>query len=245
VSVRGALFVSENQISFFFAETDNTAAMHVIKRDGSKEVVRFDKITTRIQKLCADLNVDATLVAQKTIQDVYAGVRTSDLDKFAAETAMHMAPQHPDYGRLAGRIAVDDLHKTTCARYPTFSKFLQACADDELVNVEAARDVVTHARQLDNAIDLHRDMQYDFFGYKTLERAYLIVLKDGTRELPQYMLMRCAVGVYGADIDNVLSAYDDMSRMLYTHATPTLFNACTLAPQLSSCFLLAVGDGSL
>ena len=219
--------------------------MHVIKRDGSTEAVRFDKITARIDKLCGDLCVDATLVAQKTIQDVYAGVRTSDLDKFAAETAMHIAPQHPDYARLAGRIAIDDLHKTTCARYPTFSKFLQACAEDELVNVEAAKDVAAHAKRLDDAIDLDRDMQYDFFGYKTLERSYLIVLKNGTRELPQYMLMRCAVGVYGADVDNVLSAYDDMSRMLYTHATPTLFNACTLAPQLSSCFLLTMSDDSI
>lgn len=211
----------------------------VIKRDGRREGVSFDKITRRITSLCDGLpGADAVRVAQRTVQGVHDGVKTSDLDTLAAETAAALAATHPDYALLAGRIAVSNLHKQTS---PSFAAVFDHLAPDVRAVAEA------HLARLDAALDFGHDLGYDIFGFRTLERSYL--LRDATTgavvERPQTMLMRVALGIHGADVDAALETYDLLSRRAFTHATPTLFNAGTRHPNLASCFLLPIEDDSI
>ncbi|MDN4166059.1 ribonucleoside-diphosphate reductase subunit alpha [Cytophagales bacterium LB-30] len=228
--------------------------MLVLKRDGRRESVKFDKITARIEKLNYGLNsqfVQPIEVAKKVINGLYDGVTTQELDNLAAETAASMTTKHPDYAVLAARIAVSNLHKTTSASFSSTMKRLYTYVDARtgenapLLSKEAYAVVKKHAAQLDAAIDYTRDFSYDYFGFKTLERSYLMKLDGKIVERPQHMLMRVAVGIHFEDIDAVIETYNLLSEKWFTHATPTLFNAGTPKPQLSSCFLLTMKDDSI
>jgi ribonucleoside-diphosphate reductase alpha chain len=228
--------------------------MYVIKRDGTRETVKFDKITARVQKLSYSLepdHVDPSLVAKKVIDGVYDGVTTSELDNLAAETAASLTVRHPDYAQLASRIAVSNLHKNTIK---SFSKTIEALYNyiDPKTNLPAsliAEDVydivIANAHTLDSSIIYDRDFGYDYFGFKTLERSYLLKMNGKVAERPQHMLMRVAVGIHKADIESAIRTYNLMSERWFTHATPTLFNAGTPKPQMSSCFLLQVKEDSI
>lgn len=228
--------------------------MFVIKRDGTRESVKFDKITARIQKLSYSLDpthVDPIQVAKKVIDGVYDGVTTSELDNLAAETAASLTVRHPDYALLASRIAVSNLHKNTIK---SFSKTVEALFNyiDPKTNLRAqliADDVYEivqkNALLLDSSIIYDRDFGYDYFGFKTLERSYLLKMHGQVAERPQHMLMRVAVGIHKEDIEAAIQTYNLMSERWFTHATPTLFNAGTPKPQMSSCFLLQVKEDSI
>ena len=228
--------------------------MLVLKRNGRRESVKFDKITTRIENLCYGLNrqyIDSVEVAQKVVNGLYDGVSTSELDNLAAETAATMALKHPDYAVLAARIAVSNLHKTTSQSFSNTMKRLYTYTDPKtgkkasLLSKEVYEIVKTHAAELDAAIDYSRDFHYDYFGFKTLERSYLTRIDGKTTERPQHMIMRVAVGIHQKDIGAAVNTYKLMSQKWFTHATPTLFNASTANPQLASCFLLAMKDDSI
>ena len=219
--------------------------MFITKRDGRKEAVLFDKISARIEKLCYGLDssyVDHIAIAQKTIQGVYSGVTTTELDQLAAETAANMTTIHPDFGLLAGRIAVSRLHKDT---KESFSETMTDLFDFGLIADDVCKVVMLNSEVLDNAIDSNNDFTYDYFGYKTLEKSYLLKIDGKIVETPQYLLMRVAVGIHKDDIESVLETYRGLSAKDYVHATPTLFNAGTVKNQLSSCFLLAMKDDSI
>ncbi|QMU62917.1 MAG: ribonucleoside-diphosphate reductase subunit alpha [Flavobacteriaceae bacterium] len=227
--------------------------MYVVKRDGKKEPVMFDKITARVKKLCYGLNtiVDPTKVAMRVIKGLYDGVMTSELDNLAAEIAATMTTAHPDYAKLAARIAVSNLHKNTKKSFsdtmndlyhyvnPRTEKKAPLLADDVYEIIKK------NAEKLDSTIIYNRDFNYDYFGFKTLERSYLLKLNGQIVERPQHMLMRVAVGIHKHDIDEALATYELMSKKYFTHATPTLFNAGTPKPQMSSCFLLQMQDDSI
>ncbi|MEQ8415063.1 MAG: ribonucleoside-diphosphate reductase subunit alpha [Imperialibacter sp.] len=228
--------------------------MLVIKRDGHRESVKFDKITARIEKLCYALNADyisPVEVAMKVINGLYDGVSTQQLDNLAAETAASMATKHPDYAILAARIAVSNLHKVTSKSFSNTMKRLYTYVDSKtgenapLISKEAWKVIKENAAHLDSSIIYDRDFGYDYFGFKTLERSYLIRLDGQVVERPQHMLMRVAVGIHMDDIDSVIETYNLLSEKWFTHATPTLFNAGTPKPQLSSCFLLQMKDDSI
>ena len=228
--------------------------MFVIKRDGTRESVKFDKITARIQKLSYGLDpnhVDPIQVAKKVIDGVFDGVTTSELDNLAAETAASLTVRHPDYASLASRIAVSNLHKNTIK---SFSKTVEALYNyiDPKTNLRAqliADDVYEivqkNALLLDSSIIYDRDFGYDYFGFKTLERSYLLKMHGQVAERPQHMLMRVAVGIHKEDVEAAIQTYNLMSERWFTHATPTLFNAGTPKPQMSSCFLLQVKEDSI
>ena len=227
--------------------------MFVVKRDGRKEAVKFDKITARIKKLCYGLNevVDPVKVAMKVIEGLYDGVTTSELDNLAAEVAATMTVQHPDYALLASRIAVSNLHKNTKKSFSETMKDLYTyinpktgekaplIADDVYQIIDANKEV------LDSSIIYDRDFNYDYFGFKTLERSYLLKLDGKIAERPQHMLMRVSLGIHKEDIDAAIETYNLMSEKWFTHATPTLFNSGTPKPQMSSCFLLTMKDDSI
>ncbi len=228
--------------------------MLVIKRDGHRESVKFDKITARIEKLCYGLNPDyisPVEVAMKVINGLYDGVSTQQLDNLAAETAATMATKHPDYAILAARIAISNLHKVTSKSFSNTMKRLYTYVDPKtgenapLISKEAWKVIKENAALLDSSIIYDRDFGYDYFGFKTLERSYLIRLDGQVVERPQHMLMRVAVGIHMDDIDSVIETYHLLSEKWFTHATPTLFNAGTPKPQLSSCFLLQMKDDSI
>ncbi len=228
--------------------------MLVIKRDGRRESVKFDKITARIEKLCYGLNmsyVSPIEVAKKVIDGIYDGVTTVELDNLAAETAASLTTRHPDYGMLAARIAISNLHKVTSKSFSSTMKRLYTYEDPKtgenasLLSRDTWEVVHKHAALLDSAIIYDRDYSYDYFGFKTLERSYLLRLDGKVVERPQHMLMRVAVGIHGADLDAAIETYNLMSERWFTHATPTLFNAGTPKPQLSSCFLLTMKDDSI
>ena len=220
--------------------------MYVVKRDGHKEPVMFDKITDRIKKLCYGLNdlVDAVKVAMRVIEGLYDGVSTSELDNLAAETAASMTIAHPDYAQLAARIAISNLHSNT---KKSFSETMDDMYDyvnprnglsAPLLSEEVHKVIMENAEFLDSHIIYNRDFNYDYFGFKTLERSYLLKIGDRVVERPQYLYMRVAVGICKGDLDMALRIYDDLSQHFYTHATPTLFNAGTRKSQMSSCFLI-------
>jgi ribonucleoside-diphosphate reductase alpha chain len=228
--------------------------MFVVKRDGTRETVKFDKITARVQKLSYSLDpnhVDPIQVAKKVIDGVYDGVTTSELDNLAAETAASLTVRHPDYAQLASRIAVSNLHKNTIK---SFSKTIEALYNyidpkndlpASLIADDVYQIVMENAHTLDSSIIYDRDFGYDYFGFKTLERSYLLKMNGKVAERPQHMLMRVAVGIHKNDIESAIRTYNLMSERWFTHATPTLFNAGTPKPQMSSCFLLQVKEDSI
>ena len=228
--------------------------MLVVKRDGRHESVKFDKITARIDKLSYGLDpafVEPVEVAKKVIEGLYDGVSTLDLDNLAAEIAATMTVKHPDYAKLAARIAISNLHKTTSKSFSNTMKRLYTYVDPKtgenapLVSKETYGIVKAHAATLDSNIIYDRDFSYDYFGYKTLERSYLMKIDGKIVERPQHMLMRVAVGIHGEYIEKAIETYNLLSEKWFTHATPTLFNAGTPKPQLSSCFLLTMKDDSI
>ncbi|HAH37897.1 MAG TPA: ribonucleoside-diphosphate reductase subunit alpha [Algoriphagus sp.] len=228
--------------------------MLVIKRDGRRESVRFDKITARIENLCYELDpkfIQPIEVAKKVIDGLYDGVTTSELDNLAAEVCASLTVKHPDYAILAARIAISNLHKTTSQSFSNTMKRLYTYVNPitgenaALIDPEVYGIIKKNAAKLDAAIDYKRDFGYDYFGYKTLERSYLIRLDGKVVERPQHMLMRVAVGIHKEDLDSVIETYNLLSEKWFTHATPTLFNAGTPKPQLSSCFLLTMKDDSI
>ena len=228
--------------------------MLVIKRSGSKEPVRFEKVSNRIKKMTYGLNpdyVDAMEIAQKVISGIYDGITTQELDNLAAETAASLIPKHPDYSILASRIAVSRLHKVTKKKFSETIHDLYNYIDPEtnepagLINDETYNAVIKHKQKFDGAIIHERDFDFEYFGFKTLEKSYLLKMYGQVAESPQHMYMRVAVGIWGDDIKNVLKTYELLSNHMMTHATPTLFNAGTKKPQLSSCFLLMMSDDSI
>ncbi|MDG1571331.1 ribonucleoside-diphosphate reductase subunit alpha [Robiginitalea sp. M366] len=227
--------------------------MYVVKRDGRKEPVMFDKITARVRKLCYGLNglVDPVKVAMRVIEGLYDGVTTSELDNLAAEIAATMTTTHPDYAKLAARISVSNLHKNTKKSFSETMQDLYEYVNPRtgkkapLLSDEVWKVVEQHGEQLDSMIIYNRDFGYDYFGFKTLERSYLLKINGNIAERPQHMLMRVAVGIHLEDLDAVQETYELMSKKYFTHATPTLFNSGTPKPQMSSCFLLAMRDDSI
>ena len=228
--------------------------MFVVKRDKRRESVKFDKITARIQKLSYGLeptHVDPTQVAMKVIEGLYDGVTTSELDNLAAEIAASLTTKHPDYALLASRIAVSNLHKNTEKSFSRTVELLYNYVDKKtgnkapLIADDVYEIVVKNAEILDSTIIYDRDFGYDFFGFKTLERSYLLRLDGKVAERPQHMLMRVAIGIHKEDINAAIETYNLMSDRWFTHATPTLFNAGTPKPQMSSCFLLTMKDDSI
>ena len=228
--------------------------MYVFKRDGRRESVKFDKITARIEKLCYSLDpffVQPLEVARKVISGLYDGVKTTELDNLAAETAASLTTKHPDYAILAARIAISNLHKNTLKSFSATMKRLFTYVDPKtgqnaaLLSKEVYDIIKKNAVELDEAIIYDRDFGYDYFGFKTLEKSYLLKLDGAIAERPQHMLMRVAVGIHGTDIAAAIETYNLLSERWFTHATPTLFNAGTPKPQMSSCFLLAMQDDSI
>lgn len=228
--------------------------MLVVKRDGRRESVKFDKITARVEKLSYGLDsnfVEPIDVAKKVIEGLFDGVSTPELDNLAAEIAATMTVRHPDYAKLAARIAISNLHKTTSKSFSNTMKRLYTYVDPKtgqnapLISKETYGVVKKNAAALDSTIIYDRDFSYDYFGFKTLERSYLMKLDGKIVERPQHMLMRVAVGIHGENMEKVVETYNLLSEKWFTHATPTLFNAGTPKPQLSSCFLLTMKDDSI
>jgi ribonucleoside-diphosphate reductase alpha chain len=228
--------------------------MLVLKRDGHRESVKFDKITARIEKLCYGLDpkfVNPVEVAMKVINGLYDGVSTQELDNLAAEIAATMTTRHPDFAKLAARIAVSNLHKVTSKSFTNTMKRLYHYVDPKtgqnapLISKETWKVIHDNAAELDEAILYDRDFSYDYFGFKTLERSYLMKIDGRVVERPQHLLMRVAVGIHGENIPSAIETYNLLSEKWFTHATPTLFNAGTPKPQLSSCFLLTMKDDSI
>ncbi len=227
--------------------------MYVVKRDGRKEPVKFDKVTARIQKLAYGLSehVDTFSVAQKVIEGIFDGVTSSQLDNLAAEIAASMTTRHPDFALLAARIAVSNLHKNTKKSFSQTIKDLYDYVDHHtgkkapLIAEDVYNIVWKNRDLLDSTIIYDRDFGYDYFGFKTLEKSYLLKTNGNVAERPQHMIMRVAVGIHKENIDDVIETYNLMSERWFTHATPTLFNAGTPKPQLSSCFLLQMEDDSI
>ena len=229
-------------------------AMQVVNRKGEREDVRFDAIHEKLVKLAEGLDptwVDPGHVTKLTIEGLYDGVTTRELDQLAAETAASLASHHPDYSRLAARICVDDLHRSTKTDFTDVITDLREYIDPEsnkhapLISEEVYEIIMANADLLNNHIDYTRDHNYDYFGFKTLERSYLLKLNGEVAERPQHMLMRVAVGIHHTNLEKALHTYDLMSQGYFTHATPTLFNSGTPMPQMSSCFLLTMQDDSL
>lgn len=215
--------------------------------------MKFDKITGRIKKLCYGLHpsVDPVKISMKVIEGIYDGVTTTVLDNLAAETAASMTVTHPDYALLASRIAVSNLHKNTEKSFSGTMDALYNYVDPNtgkkapLLADDVYKIILEHAEHLDSTIIYDRDFGYDYFGFKTLERSYLLKVDGEVVERPQHMLMRVAIGIHKDDIDAAIETYDLMSERWFTHATPTLFNAGTPKPQMSSCFLLTTKDDSI
>ena len=227
--------------------------MYVVKRDGRRELVQFDKITARIKKLCYSLHesVDPQRIAMRVIEGVYDGVTTTELDNLAAEVAATSAVTHPDYASLASRIAVSNLHKATKKSFAETIDDLYNYVDPvtgdpaSLIAEDVHEIIKENAEYLDSQIIYDRDFSYDFFGFKTLERSYLLKMNGAICERPQQMLMRVSVGIHKDDLESVVSTYHMLSEGWFTHATPTLFNSGTPKPQMSSCFLLTMKEDSI
>merc|ERR1719502_2620751 len=230
-----------------------SATMHVIKRDGTQQEVKFDSITKRIQNLCDGLDpkfVDPIPVTQKVIEGFYNGITTAEVDTLAAESCAYMSQKHHDFSTLAARIAVSNLHKSTSDSFSETARVLHEYHDKQgrvaaLIAKDVYEFIEANAEQLDAAIDYSRDYGYDYFGFKTLEKSYLLRVHGKITERPQHMLMRVACGIHSGDVKAAIETYDLMSQRYFTHATPTLFNAGTPQPQMSSCFLLTMKSDSI
>ena len=228
--------------------------MFVIKRDGRKEPVKFDKITARIQRQCYGLDpvyVNSIQLAMKVINGVYDGVSTSELDNLSAEIAATLTSSHPDYALLASRIAISNLQKNT---HKSFSKTIsdlyhyrdsKSDLPASLISEEIYLIVQENAELLDSTIIYDRDFSFDYFGFKTLEKSYLLKMNGKVVERPQHLFMRVAIGIHKHDIESAIETYHLISERWFIHATPTLFNAGTPHPQLSSCFLLQMKEDSI
>jgi ribonucleoside-diphosphate reductase alpha chain len=227
--------------------------MFVVKRDGRKETVKFDKITARISKLCYGLNpiIDPLKIAMKVIEGVFDGVTTSQLDTLAAEIAATNTTTHPDYALLASRIAIGNLHKNTKKSFSQTISDLYNYVDPKtgkgagLIAEDVYNVITENAPLLDSTIIYDRDFQFDYFGFKTLEKSYLLKMHGTVVERPQHLFMRVAVGIHKTDLDEIVKTYNMISEGWFTHATPTLFNAGTPKPQMSSCFLIQMKDDSI
>jgi ribonucleoside-diphosphate reductase alpha chain len=237
--------------------SESIPAMYVIKRDGEKQAVSFDKITKRISKLCDGLNkqyVDPVVVAQGVVRGLFSGVTTSELDNLASETAAYMSTEHPDYARLASRIAISNLQKDTPSSFSEVIEKLYAYIDPKsnlpagFISEKLYQKMKKHEKKINEYIDHSRDFNFDYFGFKTLERSYLLKIDKQVIERPQYMFMRVALGIHLEEDDDLTAAfetYDLMSEKWMIHASPTLFHAGTRTPQMSSCFLLAMQSDSI
>ena len=227
--------------------------MYVVKRDGRKEAVKFDKITARIIKMCYGLDplVSPEAVAMKVIEGIYDGVTTTVLDNLAAEVAAAKTIDHPDYALLASRIAVSNLHKETKKTFSEVIDDMYSYIDPKtgqnasLIAEDVYQVIKTNSDILDSSIIYDRDFRYDYFGFKTLTRSYLMKLNGEIVERPQQMLMRVAVGIHKSNVQEAIKTYNLMSEGWFTHATPTLFNSGTPKPQMSSCFLLTMKEDSI
>lgn len=227
--------------------------MFVVKRDGKKEPMMFDKITARVRKLCYGLNelVDPVKVAMRVIEGLYDGVTTTELDNLAAEIAASLSTAHPDYAKLAARISVSNLHKNTKKSFSEVMEDLYTYINPRtgkkapLLSDEVYKVIMDNKETLDSTIIYNRDFGYDYFGFKTLERSYLLKLNGKIAERPQHMLMRVSIGIHLDDIESAIETYELMSKKYFTHATPTLFNSGTPKPQMSSCFLLTMKEDSI
>jgi ribonucleoside-diphosphate reductase alpha chain len=224
--------------------------MRVIKRNSEMEDVSFDKVLNRLKNLSSGLTIDVSEIAQKVCSRIYDGVKTYELDELAAYLCSSMSIEHPDYSLLASRIIISNHHKNTS---PSFSETIQTLYNNldnhnnpiPLVSEELYNIVNKNKEKLNTCIDYQRDYLFDYFGFKTLERAYLLRVDKKIIERPQHMWMRVAIGIHGNDIKEVLQTYELLSKKYFTHATPTLFNAGTNRPQLSSCFLCSINDDSV
>jgi len=229
----------------------NIVDMRVQKRNGEMEAVSFDKVTARIRGACDGLSVNATMIAQKVLGSIIDGIKTSDLDELTCTTAIAYITEHPDYGILASRIAVSNHHKNTPTTFLEVVTRLAAVKNKKGETQPAVSDNLvalmrTNGPMIEEKLDYNRDYLFDYFGFKTLEKSYL--LRDEYRkvlERPQHMWMRTALEFWPTNLEKAFETYDAMSQKLYTHATPTLFNSCTPKPQLSSCFLLAMKEDSI
>ncbi|CAK8987050.1 Ribonucleoside-diphosphate reductase large subunit (Ribonucleotide reductase R1 subunit) [Durusdinium trenchii] len=229
------------------------AQMYVVKRDGHKQEVKFDNITKRLRNLCEGLDpryIDPVLVTQKVVEGLHTGITTAQIDTLAAETCAYMSQKHPDFSTLAARIAVSNLHKNTSDSFCETCKILFHYVDPQgrnagLLAQEIWDFVKENGKELDEAIDYDRDLGYDYFGFKTLEKSYLLRVGGRIVERPQHLIMRAACGIHCGDLKATLETYELMSRKYFTHATPTLFNAGTPYPQMSSCFLLKMQGDSI
>jgi ribonucleoside-diphosphate reductase alpha chain len=227
--------------------------MYVLTRSGEKEPIKFDKITKRIGQLGKGLNdrVDPSAIAQKVIEGIYDGITTRELDQLAAETAAYLSTKHPDYSKMAGRIAVSNLHKETRGCFSENIKAMYNYVNEitgehsPVISKELYDVVMANAEMLDKAVIDKRDFEYDYFGFKTLERSYLLRMNGVIVERPGQMLLRVSVGIHMNNMEAAIETYDLMSKKLFTHASPTLFNSGTSKPQLSSCFLLTMKDDSI
>ncbi|MEP7141381.1 MAG: ribonucleoside-diphosphate reductase subunit alpha [Ferruginibacter sp.] len=227
--------------------------MYVIKRNGKNETIKFDKVTARIEKLSYSLSplVNAIDVAKKVIEGIYDGVPTTELDNLAAETAASLATRHPDYAVLASRIAVSNLHKNTIKSFSETMRKMYWYVDQSngkkspLLDDDVWQVIEDNAEVLDSTIIYDRDFAFDYFGFKTLEKSYLLKIDGKIVERPQHMYMRVALGIHKADIESVIKTYHLLSERWFTHATPTLFNAGTPKAQMSSCFLLTMKEDSI
>ena len=223
-------------------ENSNMEVDYVLKRDGSKEEMEFDKILRRIKNLSEGLSINPTKVTKKVCSQTFPNIKTSEIDELAAQLCASLSTEHPDYGILAARIIVSNHHKNT---YPSFTETTRLLYDASLVTKEHYDIVQQYGSKLNDVIDYNRDFDIDYFGFKTLEKSYLMKIKGVITERPQHLFMRVAVGIHGIDIKDVIETYEYMSKKYFTHATPTLFNAATQRPQLSSCFLLAMKEDSI
>lgn len=228
--------------------------MEVIKRDGSKEKVKLDKILNRIKKQCYGLNMDfiePMEIAKKVIHGLYDGITSVELDVLAAETAAALTPTHPDYSILAARISITSLHKVTPKSFSQVIESLYTYVDPKtglkapMIADDVYEIVMANSKDIDSQIIYDRDSEYDYFGFKTLEKSYLLKIEGKPAERPQHMLMRVAIGIHKNDLAAAYKTYDLMSQGFFTHATPTLFNSGTRRPQLSSCFLISMHDDSI
>lgn len=228
--------------------------MEVVKRDGTREYVKFEKISSRIKKQTYGLNedyVDYFEVSKKVIAGLYDGVTTEELDRLAAETSASLVTSHPDYSTLAARIAVTSLYKRVDKRFTATADKLYHYINPKtgekagMISDDVYKVIVKNAKELDAMVVHDRDFNFDYFGFKTLEKSYLLKMFGEVAETPQHLYMRVAVGIWLDDLEMVQKTYDMLSQGLFTHATPTLFNAGTKRPQLSSCFLLDIDDDSI
>ena len=225
--------------------------MEVVKRNGTRETISFDKITKRIRSLGKNLQIDPLKISQKVIENLYDGVSTSELDELTAQQAASMCLEHPDHSMLAGNVASSNHQKNTSNSFFKTMKMLYEATDindqhSPIISKELFDVVKKHKKEIEDAIDYERDFLYDFFGFQTLKRSYLLKVKGEPVERVQHMLMRVSLGIHttggSVDLQSALETYDLMSRKMFTHATPTLFNSGTPKPQLSSCFLLGMED---